>query len=80
MKALVALAALAGIIVITGLSVVSAAAVSQCECDYDAERVSRAHALAWLKVHEGVALDDDELQALSDAQEILKCVAGVTRR
>ena len=45
-------------------------------CDFDAKAVSEVHTL---QAYVGAPLDDAELQSLSDAQDILRCIAGRPR-
>lgn len=42
----------------------------------DATRSQSAFVVAWGKVHAGEPLDDTDLQALSDAHDVLECHAG----
>ena len=49
---------------------------AQCQCDLDAQNVRHRLALAWGKAFEGEPLGDEDLQAFSEADQILKCVSG----
>lgn len=49
--------------------------LGKCACDDDAQGVRHRLALAWSKAFSGEPLEDEDLRAFSDADQILKCVS-----
>jgi len=64
------------LLVVGILGMTCAAEASPRCCDYDAQGVRDRLTIAWSRAFAGEPLGDQDLQAFSDADSILKCVAG----